>query len=384
MSRIRPTAIVFVLALAATFGVAFVAGCGGGGSDVDPQTVLDDTFNNDTRVTSGDLTLSVSGSAEGDAGGSFEAKLEGPFQTDPDNAAALPQLDWTGSISGSGAGQSLSAEGGLVITDDNAFVEYGGNTYEVGTDTFSQFKQLAESAAQQQSDTEGLSFADAFKQGCEQSLEAQGASDTSACEIDFEGWLSDLSSEDGEDIEGQDSDHISGSLDVNAMLTDLIALGGAVPQASAAGLPSEDQVQQLADAVSDASFDLYSTSDDHLLDGLDFNLDIDPSAIPGASESGVSSVGVDFSLRLGAINEEQDISAPSDAQPIDGLLQQLGVDPSALGGLGDLGSLGGGAALPGGSGGAGGSGGSGNTDAYFKCLDQATTAEEINKCSAQL
>lgn len=375
MTRFRTVAVICALALAAA---TVLASCGGSSSDGDPQSVLDQTLGNDQRVSSGDLSLSLNGSADGDAGGSIEAKLEGPFQGDPDNPNAIPQLAWTGSISGSGAGQSLSAQAALTVTDDNAYVEYGGGTYELGTETFAQFKQLAESAAKQQpSGSSGLSFGEAFKQGCEQSLEAQGG-DTSACDIDFQSWLSDLSSEGSEDIEGTEADHISGSLDVPAMLQDLIALGGAVPQASAT-VPSDEQVQQVADAISDASFDLYSGTDDHILRGLDFTLAIDPSQIPQASATGISSVNVDFSLRLGGVNDEQTITAPANAQPIAGLLRQLGVDPNALGGLGGLGSLGG-AGLPGG----GASGGAGSTEDYSKCLKQAQGAAEINKCSAQL
>ena len=148
MIRIRRLAVLGVLGLA-TAGVA--AGCGGDdSSDADPQTVIEQTFENDERVTSGDLSLSVGGSATGDQGGSFEASLGGPFETDPDNPAAIPQLAWTGSISAEGQGQSLSLEGGLTVTEDNAFIEYGGDAYEVGADVFGQFRDLAERAAEQQ------------------------------------------------------------------------------------------------------------------------------------------------------------------------------------------------------------------------------------------
>jgi hypothetical protein len=365
--RIRTLLAVCAVALPIP---AAIAGCGGDdSSDVDPQTVLDQTFNSDTKVTSGDLALSLSGSA-GDQG-SFEAKLEGPFQRDPNDPNAIPQLDWTGSLTGSGAGTSLSFDGSLAVTEDNAYVEYGGNAYEVGSDLFSQFKQAAERAASQQSgQAEGLSFSEAFRQGCEQSIDAQGG-DPAACDIDFQGWLTDLSNEGTEDVEGTDSDHVSGSLDVETMLSDLVTLGGSLPQASSTGVPSEQQVQQISDAVTEAGFDLYSTADDHILDGLDFNLSIDPSQIPEASASGVDNVDVSFSLRIGAINEDQTIEAPSNAQPIDELLKQLGVSPGDLGGLGGLG-------------GSTGGGGGGNGDAYLQCIQQAATAAEINQCAGLL
>ncbi|MGH2985460.1 MAG: hypothetical protein ACRDLO_02090, partial [Solirubrobacterales bacterium] len=348
MTRIRTYFALCALALVVP---VLIAGCGGDdSSDVDPQTVLDETFDNDESVSSGNLSLSVGGSAEGDQGGSFEASLSGPFQGDPDDPTAIPQLDWTGSLTAEGAGQSVNFEGGITVTEDNAYVEYAGNAYEVGAQTFGEFKKLAEQASAQQTETEGLSFSEAFTQGCEQSLQAQGG-DTAACQIDFESWLGDLTDEGEEEIEGAETVHIGGSLDVEAMLGDLIELGSAVPQASAAGVPSEEQVQQVADAISEASFDLYSGVDDRVLRGLDFNLAVDPSAIPEASAAGVESIDANFSMRLAGVNEEQEISAPSDAQPIDELLGQFGVDPGSHGGLGALGGAG--AGLPGGGGGGG-------------------------------
>jgi hypothetical protein len=163
------------------------------------------------------------------------------------------------------------------------------------------------------------------------------------------------------------------------MLGDLIELGSAVPQAT--GVPSEDQVQQVVDAVDEASFDLYSGTDDRILRGLDFNLALDPSAIPEAEASGVESVDASFSLRLGGVNEDQTIEAPGDAQPLEELFRQFGIDPSALGNLGGLGGLGG-AGLGGGGGGAGG--GAGDADAYFDCIQQAQTSAEIEACSSEL
>ena len=234
----------------------------------------------------------------------------------------------------------MSFDGGVTVTEDNAYVEYGGEAYELGAEVFEELSAGAQQASEQGSDTEGLSFTEAFTQGCEQSLQAQGAADTSACDVDFEGWLGELTNDGSEDVEGTETVHISGTVDVETMLSDLVELGGAVPQAAATA-PTEAQVQQIADAVSEASFDLYSGVDDDILRGLDFNLAIDPSAIPEAGAAGVDSVDVNFSMRLGGVNEEQTIEAPADAKPIDDLLGQFGVDPGSLGNLGALGGAGG-------------------------------------------
>ena len=128
MIRTRTRTLLAVCALALPIPAA-IAGCGGGNSgssDEDPQTVLDETFNNDTKVSSGDLTLDASVNADGSQGGQFQASLSGPFQGNPDDPTALPQLDWTGSISGSGAGQNVDYAAGLTITDDNAYVDLPG------------------------------------------------------------------------------------------------------------------------------------------------------------------------------------------------------------------------------------------------------------------
>jgi hypothetical protein len=358
---------------------AAIAGCGGDDSDVDPEAVIDETFNNEETVSSGNLSLSLGGSAEGAQSGSFEASLEGPFQGDPDNPAAIPQLDWTGSVTGEGAGQSISFEGGVTVTEDNAYVEYGGNAYELGSETFNQFKEMAESAASQQQQSEDLSFGEAFRQGCEQSIEAQGG-DPAACDIDFNAWLSDPTSEGTEDIEGTETDHVAGSVNVETMLNDLIELGASTGQALPPG--TEDQVGQIADAT-DVTFDLYSGTDDRILRGLDFAFSVDPSAIPDAEAAGVENLEVTFSMRLGGVNEEQTIEGPSDAQPIDQLLKDLGVDPGSLGGLGGLGG-----GLPGGLGGgvpgAGGGGGGSTGDPYLDCIAEAQTPDEITACADEL
>lgn len=361
---------------------ALVAGCGGDDAgDLDPQAVIDETFNNDEKVTSGNLSLSVGGSATGDQGGSLEASLSGPFQGDPDDPNALPQLDWTGSLTAEGAGQSVSFDGGVTVTEDNAYVEYGGEAYELGTEVFEELSAGAQEASEQGSDTEGLSFTEAFTQGCEQSLQAQGATDTSACDVDFEGWLGELTNDGSEDVEGTETVHISGTVDVETMLSDLVELGGAVPQ-TATTAPTEAQVQQIADAVSEASFDLYSGVDDDILRGLDFNLAIDPSAIPEAGAAGVDSVDVNFSMRLGGVNEDQTIEAPEDAKPIDDLLGQFGVDSGSLGNLGALG--GGGGGIPSVPATPAPSGGSGDPNAYLDCIAGASTPEEIEACAKEL
>jgi hypothetical protein len=374
LTRTRPRLVAALVALAVP---ALVAGCGGdSGSDEDPQDVIEATFNNDEQVTSGVLDFSIEASA-GDQG-DFSASLSGPFQGVEGDPTAVPQLDLTASLSGTGAGQSVDFEGGLVVTEDNAFVEYNGQAYEVGTDTFAQLKQQMEQQADQ-ADTGSGDAATSFREGCEQAIEAQGG-DPSACDFDLSGWFTDLSNDGTEDVGGASTTHVSGNVDVAQMITDFIGLAESVP--GAAGQIPQDQLDQVEQAVTDASFDVYSGEDDDLLRKLDANVSIDPSALDSAVPVPIDSVDLSFSVELSDVNEDQTIEAPSGAKPIDELLQQFG----GLGGLGGLGALGGGdlGDLGGGDLG-GGSGGGGPSDEYLECVQNAgNDPQEAAKCLDEL
>ena len=99
-------------------------------------------------------------------------------------------LDWDVKVAG--AGPDLDA--GLIVTDDNAYVEFRGQNYEVGEQLFSQLKR---SFAQQQKQAGG-----------QQSLKQLG--------IDPADWLEDPKVEDGEDIGGDSTRKVSGDVDVEA------------------------------------------------------------------------------------------------------------------------------------------------------------------------
>ncbi len=363
MTRMRTFLVVCALALPIP---AAIAGCGGGSdsSSEDPQTVLDETFNNDTKVTSGDLTLSASVNAEGSQGGQFQASLSGPFQGDASNPNTLPQLDWTADVSGSGAGQSIDFSGGVTITGDNAYVTYKDQAYEVGTKQFAQIKSQVEQQAGTSSDASTSSFADRCKQAIE-----QAGGDPSSCDIDFESWITNVTNEGDADVGGTSTTHISGDADVSKILSDIGNIAGSIPSASSSGF-DPSQLSLASGAITDASIDVYSGTDDHVLRKLDVNLTVDPSAL-GAPSDQIGKITIAFSVEIDGLNDQQTITAPSNPKPIAELLQSSGLDLGALGG-----SLGG--TSSGSSG-----GGSSNSD-YLNCIQQAQTADQINQCAAQL
>ncbi len=367
-------AIRILLALCAlAIPGALVAGCGGDDddtADADPQSLLEDTFGNDTKVTSGNLTLTASVNAEGKEGGTFEGSITGPYQGDPENVAAIPQVDWTASASGELAGQPLDFDGGLVLSEDNAYVEYNDTAYELGTETFAPLKEQIEA----QADAEQLESGASFQTACEQALAQAGGGDVSACDIDLVSWLTNVTNEGTEDVGGAESTHLHGDANLDQILDDIGGIVAAVPGLSQQGFDPA-QLQLLEGAIETATVDVYSTTDDNLLSKLDLNLTLDLTTL-GTGVVPVSTVDVALGYEVADINEEQTIEAPSEAEPIDQLFSDLGIDFGDLGALGGLG----GAGL-----GGGGGAGAPDLDAYSQCVEQAgSDVDAINECAGEL
>ena len=107
-------------------------GSSGGGSD-DPAALLKKAFATDVDV--GELKLAMKVDVKGSAkmSGPVSVALAGPFESRGKDK--LPLVDWDVDVSG--AGHDFS--GGIVATEDNAFVKFRGQTYEVGTQLYEQF-----------------------------------------------------------------------------------------------------------------------------------------------------------------------------------------------------------------------------------------------------
>ena len=351
LTRIRARVAIIALIVVLPAALAGCGGGGGGGSE-DPNQVLDQTFNNPTKVSSGNLDISLNATAEGSQSGSLTATIAGPFQSDTNNQTTFPQLDLTAKISASGAGQSFNFDGGLTATKDNAYVEYQGQAYEVGSSIFQQFKT-------------------AYEQSVKKAQSGQGNQSSSFLQqlgIDPKTWLTNVTNEGDESVDGQDTIHIHGDANVDQIASDLQKIAQKTPGGTVRTL-SPAQLDQVKSAIQDASVDVYSGKDDHLLRKLSLSLSITPPA-----SSGVSSVKVDFSVTISDVNQTQTITAPSGAKPISGLLSQLGIS-----GLGPLGSLGGSSGTSGGA----VCGGGGPSQAYLKCVQQASPSQ-IGKCASKL
>jgi hypothetical protein len=378
LSRFR---IFVLLAALAALATAFAA-CGGsssdsGGSSEDPQKTIDNATLE--GVKSGTLDLSLGIKAEGEEGGDLAVSLSGPFQSQ--GKENPPELDLTAKASGNIGGEAVNFDGGLTLLSDRAFVDYEGTEYEVDPTTFGFVKSAFEQAQQRGSKESG---------------------DVTACQeaaagIKVGDFVDNLAGEGNADVDGTSTTKVSGDLNTEGAVDAIIKLTespACSAQLEAAGpLPLgelEKAKGELTSAVKKAHVDVY-VGDDHIIRRIAAELTIEPK---GTSSEKVE---VELDLSLGSVNEEQDITAPSGAKPLEGLFRQLGVNPLELleagsgggAGLGGLleGVTGGKSSSSGGGSSAGGSssgGASAAQQAYLECLQGAETPTDLQKCASLL
>jgi hypothetical protein len=362
LSRFRLLALFATLAVLATV----FAACGGSddesgtsssGSD-DPQELVENfVFEG---VKSGVLDFSMHVDVKGENAAEFEVNVSGPFEQGA--KGELPQLEMTGEISGEG--ENLG--GGLTVLTDRAFIDYDGTVYEVDPTTFGFVK-----AALEQGQQEG------------------GKEDITACQkaaegIKFSQFTENLKSEGSVEVEGTETTKVSGDVDAPAFIDTVIELTespACASQLEAAGqLPQDDELKEaqkeVAEAIKRSHIELYVGEDD-----IARKMVIEMTIAPQKTNS---EGDLEMEFTLSGVNEEQSFSAPSNAQPLEGLFQKLGVNPLEFlegGGAEGLSGL-----LEGlleGETPAGGSGGGGGPSAsdYAECLQEAETTADIQKCA---
>lgn len=301
MTRFRISGLLVVLVLA-------LGGCGGddggGEGSKEARTLLEKAFSK--QVDSAELKLDVKADLEGldQLKGPITLNVSGPFKSRGEKA--LPVLDWDVKVRF--AGQTIDA--GIIVADDNAYVSFRGQAFEVGEQLFSQLKK---SFAQQQKQT-----------GQQPSLKRFG--------IDPAGWLDDPEVEDGEDIGGDATRKISGDVDVRQVVKDVLGAlrspalrrqlesqGQVVPPVPEV---SDEDIDKVADAVKELRFEVNVDENDvarRLFAEADFDVPEDTNA--GALKGGK----VTFAFVLEKVGVDPKIEAPEDPQPLGALLGQFGL-----------------------------------------------------------
>lgn len=376
MSRLR---FLYVLAAVAALvaTTTALAACGGSSdkSGESPQTVIDEATLQ--GIDSGNLDLSLGVKAAGKEGGNLNVDLSGPFQGEDEGD--LPQLDITAKAKGKFNGNDIDFDGGLTLLPNSAYVNYEGTEYEVDPSTFS-FVESALKEAQQEGAAEGDSAGIA---GCQEELG----------ELKVAEFVENASNKGSVDVGGTNTTEVSGDLDVSGGLDALLEVieGPACKaQLSAAGpLPSKSEIDKAKNEVNSALKSAHvdvNVGDDDIVRRVSAQLKIEPKD----SGSGPKSLEIDFDLKLTGVNEEQTIAAPQNAKPLNDLFLKLGVNPIEL--LGLLNGEGGGESLgnlfkglsEAAGGGSSGGGSGGGQQAYLKCLGEASTPVDLQKCTKLL
>jgi hypothetical protein len=379
LSRIRT---LVLLATVAALAVAFAACGGGGGSDSgsseDPQKVIDQATLE--GVKSGNLDLSLKVKASGEKSGNFDVSLSGPFQAGAKNE--LPEADLKVKANGEAEGENIDFEGGVTLLSDRAYIGYKGDEYEVDPTTFGFIKSGFEQSEQE---TQGEG---AEAEACQEAAVGLKPAD----------FIDNLKSEGGQEVEGTSTTEVSGDLNVKGAIDQIIKLTedpSCASQLQMAGpLPLGELEQaegELESAVKSAHASVYVGDEDNIIRKVSAEMEIEPK---GSGEK----IEISFEISLGQVNEKQTISAPANAKPLEGLFQQLGVNPLELLEGGSSGGLGG--LLEGISGGSMESSGSGESSEaeiepselpgseestkYLECLQGAETPSDLQKCASLL
>lgn len=300
--KIRHHSLSLVAAVVAALSL-LAAGCGDSSSE-DAQALLDKAFSK--TVDSGDLDLKLAANIDGleSFSGPLSLDLSGPFNSGDEKT--LPIIDWD--ITAKGAGQSFDA--GLTVTDDNAYVEFQGEAYEVGAELFAQFERQYQA---QQPD----------KSADEPTLKSLGLDPTT--------WLEDPQVEDGEEIGGEPTQVVTGSVDVEKVVRDIYSVtksdafrqqlesqGQTVPEIPE---PSDEDIEKIADAIDKLDIEINIDEDD-IARRLSVVSDFTVPEDTGDGQIKGGSLELDYTLV--EVGTEPEIEAPENPKPLSELTQSLG------------------------------------------------------------
>jgi hypothetical protein len=376
LSRKRTYVLLAVFAALA----AILSACGGGGgSSDDPQKVIEEaTFEG---VESGTVDLAMNIKAEGEHGGNMKIALSGPFQST--GKQSIPELALEASAKGEADGENVDFEGGLTVLGDRAYIAFDGKNYEVDPTTFGFVKS---------------GFEEAEQEGAKESAGGEAsACQKAATSMNLEEFVDNLENEGGEEVDGVKTTKLSGDLEPKGAVDAIIRLmetPACSAELEAAGpFPIEelkDLKGEITGAVKKAHADIYVGEDDHIVRKVTADLTVEPK---GTDES--AEIELDFTL--GGVNEAQTIKAPANAEPLDKLFGQLGINPLELlgmmegGGTEDLGGL-----IEGITGAIDGEGTSaaggpaeeielpstGESKEFTECLSEAKSASDVQECAS--
>jgi hypothetical protein len=283
------------------FALLALASCGDGGDTEDRQGLVDAAFSQEMR--SADLKLDAEIRLEGSPVFDRPLRIQaaGPFRT---NRGKLPSVDLEVEIGTDGGGQTVTT--GFLSTGDRAFVKFQDVYYE-----------------QPASEVRRASRAFARNQRRHSSVRALG--------LDPRSWLLLAEDKGEEDVAGVETSHLSGTLDVDALLSDLnrfvrrsgSAIGGATGQPPAGPLSRED-IEKIGEVVKDATFEVFVGNKDRIVRRVSSRIEFEVPQDRSEEFNGLEGGEIQFSVEFRDVNGDQEIEAPRKARPLAKLSRSLG------------------------------------------------------------
>lgn len=291
-----------------------LAACGGSGGS-NALSLLGDTFQSHKPIESGRIFLSfgLTSLPAATAGASAQAtslQLQGPFESR--GSGRLPDFALQIALrSASGAGPR-ALQAGLTSTGGQLFIELAGTSF-------------AAPAATVQALARGYTQATGSATGRSSTFSLLG--------VEPGEWLVNPTIVGTDEIAGTETTHITAGLDVARFVADAQKLSGAgsalgLGAAGPTALLSPAAISALASSVRAAHVDVYTGTEDHLLREITLTASVAATPQTRAALGDISSATLTLTLQFADLNEPQSISAPSNPQPITGLLgalQRLGL-----------------------------------------------------------
>jgi hypothetical protein len=221
--------------------------------------------------------------------GSSSTALEGPFKTNGEGK--LPSFDFQVTLGGQGLN---GLEGRLISSGKNMFVEYKGETYEVGEDV------VAELQRNSKSDSGELTAADIQK--------LMGT---------MQNWFPQSDTLQDADLDGEPVTRVSGKLDISAALKDLKSLAerGAISGSKELKSLSSADIREVEKMTSDPKFTVDVGRDDGKLRRI-----VASMKVTDGSETGT----INLSVRFKDVDKPVTIDAPTSGKPIEELGEVIG------------------------------------------------------------
>jgi hypothetical protein len=282
--------------LAVALGCAQLTACGS--SSGDATKLLNQTFSGSHKITSGNLSLSLTLNPSGSSSlrGPIGLSFGGPFQSL--GRGKLPESNFNISVEALGRTGTL----GILSTGTNGYVTLQGTSYQLPPATF---RQLESSFSQLESSPTTSSSASVLNKLGIQPLH----------------WLVNPSVVGDENVGGAATTHIRAGINVNALLVDLntfLQKASSLGVSGANRLPSalsSDTRNRIASQIKNPSFDVWTGKNDKTVRKLVIKLTVGVSGSLSTLLGGLRSADIGLNMQYANLNQPQTITAPTSVRP---------------------------------------------------------------------